>query len=235
MRGYKAILFIDLDGTLADFPFRKTVMPFVYKEVSKRAGISEKEARQLIIEEEHKREALMSKDRYDWDDIIRTVARRLGIGWDYNLAEIIEESNLSNGLLYPESKPTLQQLEDMDYLLYAATNGFYKYQNPVLEKLDLKRFFKAVITPDTIGHYKNEAGYFKPFLIDGLTSVMVGDEYVYDVFYPKKFGLKCVWINRPKQSIWNVDEVSQVDTSSERPDVVISSIGELPKVLEAIV
>jgi len=129
MRGYKAILFIDVDGTLADFPFRKTVMPFVYKEVSKRAGISEKEARQLIIEEEHKREALMSKDRYDWDDIIRTVARRLGIGWDYNLAEIIEKSNLSNGLLYPESKPTLQQLEDMDYLLYAATNGFYKYQH----------------------------------------------------------------------------------------------------------
>ncbi|MEM3403833.1 MAG: HAD family hydrolase [Nitrososphaeria archaeon] len=232
---YKAILFIDLDGTLVDFPFRKTVMPFVYEKISKKAGIPVKKVRHLIVEEENKREILIRNDRYDWDDITRTVARRLGIEWTHSLVKIIEESNLSKEFVYPESKPTLEQLIRKGYLLYAATNGFYRYQNPVLEKLKLKQYFKAIITPDTVGHYKNEIGYFKPFLIDGLTPVMIGDEYVYDVVYPKRFGLKTVWINKPKKSIWNVDEVSKVDISTEKPDMTIRSIEELPKAIETII
>jgi putative hydrolase of the HAD superfamily len=98
----------------------------------------------------------------------------------------------------------------------------------------LKKYFECVLAPDTTYYYKNQIEYFKPFISKGAQSVMVGDEYVYDVYYPKKFGLKTVMLCRTQNYKSNTEADIPLDEETVKPDAVIHEIYELPKTLELI-
>jgi len=228
------IVFIDLDGTIMKFPFKRKVLPIAFKEVSDRTGIRLDKIRQMMVEEEWNRERNLSNRRYDWDDIVRTIAARLGINWNKNLAEIAENCTVSRSLLYPHAKKVLKDLKK-NYIVCAATNGFYRYQNPMLEKLGLKMFFDQVITPDRVGYYKNDYGYFKSYLVQYTLPIMVGDEYFYDIYYPKRFGFKTVLVNRLQNSKWNMETASPSNGDIVEPDVTVHDLSELPQAIWRIV
>jgi len=230
-----AVIFIDLDGTIMKFPFKRKVLSFVIKKLSEETKMSTMKIRNIITEEEQRRERSLSDKRYDWDDMVKGIARRLGTNWSLDLGKLAEESALSIGYLYPHVKQTLRTLKKRGYVLYAATNGFYRYQNPIIEKLDLKKYFDCVLTPDTTHYYKNEIEYFKPFISKEAQSVMVGDEYVYDVYYPKKFGLKTIMLCRTQNYKWNTEADMPLDVETVKPDAVIHEIQELPKTVELII
>ena len=185
--------------------------------------------------EEYMRERSLSDKRYDWDDIVKDIARRLETSWSLDLGELTEELTLSYSYVYPCAKQTLRTLKKRGYVLCAATNGFFKYQNPILEKLDLKKYFDYILTPDTTCYYKNEIEYFKPLISKETQSVMVGDEYVYDVYYPKRFGLKAILLQRPQNYKWNMEAAMPADSDAVKPDAVIHKISELPETLESII
>jgi putative hydrolase of the HAD superfamily len=229
------VIFIDLDGTLMKFPFKRMVLPLVLQELSERTKTSSEKIRSIMIEEEIMRERTLSDKRYNWDDIVKEVAKKLGTNWSLDLGKLTGELTLSNGYLFPRAKQTLRTLKKMGYILCAATNGFFKYQNPIIEKLDLKKYFDYILTPDTTHYYKNEIGYFRPFISKGRQSVMVGDEYVYDVYYPKRFGLKAILLRNSQNYKWNTEAVAPADSDEVKPDAVINDISELPAALELIV
>jgi putative hydrolase of the HAD superfamily len=230
-----AVIFIDLDGTIMKFPFKRKVLPYVFKELSKKTKISPTKIRSIMTEEEYMREKSLSDKRYNWDDIVKDIAKRLGTSWSLDLGKLAEEMTLSHSYVYSRAKQTLKTLKKKGYVLCAATNGFYKYQNPIMEKLDLKKYFDYVLTPDTTYYYKNEIEYFRPFISKEKQSVMVGDEYVYDVYYPKRFGLKAILLRSPQNYKWNTEAAAPADSDEVKPDAVIKDISELPAALELIV
>jgi len=232
--GGNVIVFIDLDGTIMKFPFKRKILPIAFKEVSDRTGIRLNKIKQMMAEEEWIRERTLNNKRYDWDDIVRTIAGRLGISWDKDLAEIAENCTISKDLLYPYAKKVLKALKK-HYIVCAATNGFYRYQNLMMEKLGLKMFFDQVITPDRVGYYKNDFEYFKPYLIQYALPIMVGDEYFYDIYCPKRFGFKTVLVNRPQNSKWNLETASSSNGDTIEPDITVHDLAELPQAIIRVV
>jgi putative hydrolase of the HAD superfamily len=227
------IVFIDLDGTIMKFPFKREILPIAFKEISDITGIRLDKITQMMTEEERIRERNLNNRRYDWDDIVRTIAGRLGISWDKDLAEISENHTISGDFLYPYAKRVLKALKK-NYIVYAATNGLNRYQSPMIRKLGLKMFFDQVITPDRVGYYKNDFRYFKPYLVQYALPIMVGDEYFYDICYPKRFGFKTVLVNRPQNSKWNMEVASPSNGDIIEPDAVIHNLAELPKTIRRI-
>ena len=228
------ILFIDLDGTMVKHPFEIEIMSTVYEKISEEKGIDGHRVKQIIRDEEHMRVKAGRFDRYDFDDIVRTVAKRLGIQWNIDLSEKIRSADIPSTLLYPHVKETLEELKKKKYTMYLATNGLYRYQNPILEKLDLKKYFDDVITPDKVGCHKDSFGYFKKYLFDGFPAIMIGDEYISDIYYPKKFGLKTVWIRRPGTANEAIDWWLPVKEHIEKADAIVQEIDEIPTTLDLI-
>ncbi|MGQ9781250.1 MAG: HAD family hydrolase [Nitrososphaeria archaeon] len=109
-----------------------------------------------------------------------------------------------------------------------------QYQYPILEKLGLRKYFDYIIAPDKSGYYKNEIEFFKPYIPREGSSVMVGDEYGYDVYYPKKFGLRAILLKRPKNYRWSLESVTPVKDNTVEPDAIIYDISELPQAIQKI-
>jgi putative hydrolase of the HAD superfamily len=227
-------IFIDLDGTIMKFPFKRKILSYAIRELSEQTNTSPLKIKGMLMDKEYAREKSLSDRRYDWDDIVREVARELGTEWKHDLGKIAEESSISNSFIYPRTKRTLRGLRKSGYTLYAATNGLYRYQNPILEKLDLRKYFDYIIAPDKDGYYKNENEFFRPYMPKQGFSVMVGDEYGYDVYYPKKFGLKAVLLRRPQNYRWSLEGATPVGSDAEEPDAIIYDISELPRALKGI-
>ncbi|MGQ9781249.1 MAG: HAD family hydrolase [Nitrososphaeria archaeon] len=119
------VIFIDLDGTTVKFPFKRRILPYAIRELSEKANIDPQKVKKMLMNREYAREIELSNRRYDWDDIVKEVAKELGIEWKQDLGKLSEESKISNDFVYPRTKQTLKGLRSRRYILCAATNGFY--------------------------------------------------------------------------------------------------------------
>lgn len=244
-------LLIDLDNTVMSNPFRTKVFPEICKEFASRVDRLPSEILDLIHQEHKKREQdpkISAVDVMDWDAIVRQVSRQLKTDFEPSVVDLV--INYSH-------PPFIKILDRADIVLstlkaknrrriVGITNGLTKYQLPVLRALDLLRYFDDLLTPDRTGYLKSSKEFYVGYLPDsnlGL-KIVVGDDYKYDVFYPKKFGFLSVWVikesSSPKTTLSEIDPFNKAKMIHiprgffVRPDAVISDFSLLPNVIEQI-
>ena len=96
---------------------------------------------------------------------------------------------------YPGVHETLARLKEAGHVLVALTNGFAKYQVPVLEGLGLMQYLSGIYTPRGYWLRKTRGRVLcggSPRL--RLPHVHVGDTVAHDVWGAKQSGAVTVWL-----------------------------------------
>ena len=91
---WQSVVFIDLDATILKGPFESAVFPVVFAELSQKSGLDAPEIRQKVIQENLDRQRdpnVPATLAMDWDDILDTVAGRLGVKLEASAAPAISK------------------------------------------------------------------------------------------------------------------------------------------------
>ncbi len=238
-------LFFDLDGTLMVNPFGGVVFPTLTQDLAAQCGTPAEVIFARIVAEHDARLADPLPDRarsMDWDDIIGTVAARLGVQVRHNVEALVQAH---------AAPPHTRQLDDAGRSLaqlkpgrrlVVASMGLSKYQWPVLRGLGLYDWFDDFLMPDTTGAIKTEAAFYARYA--DVPRIHIGDRYDHDCFYPASFGAQTVLrLPLPDLAAWSPFErpahlhavIEQVDGAMPSldvlPDAIITHLDELPAVI----
>jgi HAD superfamily hydrolase (TIGR01549 family) len=202
------LISFDLDGVLQHSPFRWSSPDGVFGEIKRElvpyASIADPEqaARAVLalVDREHQGRLHSGQlvAAHDWDGIIALVANQLGYPGRLAVAEIMtrhcENPRLCEA--YAGARECLQTMADRGHTLVAITNGYRSYQEPVLRKLGLLGFFKALITPEAVGAAKPEPGIFRAAQAygDGSPGIHIGDVLTHDIAGAKRAGWQAVYV-----------------------------------------
>ncbi len=119
--------------------------------------------------------------------------------------------------LFDDVQPVLDRLIK-DFQLVSLTNG-----NADIIKTGVDHWFDFSLNSISVGKKKSEPDIYRQVLsmakIDAQQMVHVGDDPFQDVRGAKLAGIFSVWLNR-EQKPWEMDDY--------QPDVIISSLHELP-------
>ncbi len=156
----------------------------------------------------------------------------IGIG-DAALARQLSEQFIARrrarNLVYPEVPDALRKLEAR-YTLALLTNGAPDVQREKFDASKLAPFFKLSVVSGEEGIGKPDPRIFQLVLnrlgADPAQAVMVGDSLYRDVQGAQSAGLKGIWLNRQNT------QRAQADDLDITPDAVITSLSELPALLE---
>lgn len=244
-KDWQSVLFVDLDGTIIHGPFESAVFPAVFSELARKTGLDEKEIRRLAIQEnvDRQRDAKCSAvHAMDWDDIFDTVAAGLGVKLDAKAVELANShTRPPDTTLLDEADQVLRQLISSRRAIVVATKGLRKYQLPVLDALGLTPLFTDILTPDVNGVLKNKWAFYGDWPQAARLKISVGDHYEDDVVPPRRFGFKTIWKRNPTDDAWNYLDPFERPASFDyaegqavRPDAIIVSLSELPRVVEEL-
>lgn len=247
----RSVVFIDLDHTLLEGPFESVVFPQILGEISRATGLAYETLLQQVRRENLDR--LVNPDyspvqAMDWDDIFTCTADRLGVRLQSSALELV------NAYLSPPyihlHEGACEALEALASdkprrALVLATKGLRKYQLPVLDALELARYFDEVLTPDSSLVLKQSPAFYGRWPKITRLQIMVGDNYQDDVLPAHGFGFKTVWVNRqgadqaihhPWYSAFHPSDTSTaaggVREDPVQPDATIASLAELAPIID---
>lgn len=252
----------DLDGTLMQNPFGQWVFP----EIEERLSLAAKRPVRLAetLMREHSRRLAGPSPAvaaYDWDGMVQELADSLQAEVSLNIEQLVRKHSAEPkiSLLEPGIIAVLETLKLNGYSLAAVTNGFYKYQFPVMEKLGLSGFMTEVVTPERAGCCKPDAAILRNLLERGTVAAHVGDRLDHDVALARAAGVPAVWICRdlPEQlhallpekrtqraeftellkRHWDReqgDSGEQFDGQHHTPSHILLHLGELPGCMERL-
>jgi putative hydrolase of the HAD superfamily len=201
-----ALISFDLDGVLQQNPFQggrpDGVFGHMRRELAPhiRSDKPEADALALILQEHHDRmHSGQMVACFDWDDIVATVLARLGVPLKLDVAALVEQYAADPALcyLYPGAAACLQALTDAGHTLVTTTNGYRCYQEPVLRQLGILHCFRAMISPESAGAAKPEAGIFRAAEAYGEPGIHIGDTLPHDVAGAKRAGWQAIYIVQP--------------------------------------
>ena len=168
-------------------------------------------------------------DYYYWSEYLRELTRRLGAPESERgeLARRLIE-NFQNIQLWsrvmPDTAPFLEWLLAQGYLLGVVSNSVGTLERQLV-RLDLARYFQAILDSAIVGIQKPHSGIFKLALqrlaVEGWESVFVGDTYATDVGGAQLAGLTGVLMD-------------SVGAYPEAACPRISSLPELQRILEGL-
>lgn len=192
----------DLDGVIIQNPFAKGVFPWVREHVRggtpALAALEQAEAeRQMTAAVNNIWMSRMQEGEfvtaYDWDDILGEASRSLNGPEIPDIAGLVERFSAEEGMIeiLPGAAQGLQLLREHGATIHALTNGYRKYQWPVLVALGIEHYFDTVYTPEMIGFAKPQTGAFHA--IPNLNA-HVGDTLVHDVLGANLAGVTSVWM-----------------------------------------
>ncbi|WP_054949145.1 HAD family hydrolase [Numidum massiliense] len=135
---------------------------------------------------------------YDWDDIVQQCVAKLGLQLTIDVASLVKKHALPPKIYLLEDgvHDVLKALKKSGYRLAVVTNGFYKYQAPVMEALNIDALFDAVITPERVGYGKPDPRMLAPLQQKGEIVAHVGDRLDHDVCLANESGVTSVWVIR---------------------------------------
>lgn len=176
----------DLDGTLMQNPFGKWVFPEIEQLYNDCIGDDQANGIRSELIKEHRRrmKAGLIVDAYDWDDIVRHVFSTNGVSVHVDVAELLVKHTKPPKVYLLEENilQDLQILREKGFNLAVVTNGFEKYQKPVMDALGLTSFFDVIITPEKARYGKPQINMVKE-LHDTNNEIVahVGDRLDHDV------------------------------------------------------
>ncbi|WP_248926097.1 HAD family hydrolase [Paenibacillus hamazuiensis] len=188
----------DLDGTLMQNPFGKWVFPEIEALISERLQREFKSTEALVREHERRMSLNLTVAAYDWDDMVRRLLGELQLDLHIDVEQLVVKHSASPKIhLLEESViPTLKKLKERGFKLATVTNGFYKYQYPVMKELGLAEWFDEIVTPEKAGCGKPDAGILRGLRETGRIAAHVGDRLDHDVFLANESGVSSVLIYR---------------------------------------
>ena len=167
-------------------------------------------------------------DYYYWSEYLREFTRRLGVPEDgrgeltRRLVENFQNIQLWSRVM-PDTPAFLDWMMAQGYLLGVVSNSIGTLEGQLV-RLDLARYFHAILDSAIVGIQKPHAGIFKLALqrlgVDGSEAVFVGDTYATDIGGAQLAGIAGVLI----------------DTVAAYPEATcprISSLPELKAILES--
>lgn len=186
----------DLDGTLMQNPFGKWVFPEIADTVSGQLGKSYDTVAELIAEHEFRMDQGRYVEAYDWDEMLVGLCDRLGIDKPCEIEQLVRKHCVDPKvhLLEPGILEVLEELKRLGYSLAVVTNGFYKFQAPVMEVLGLLDMFEVVITPERVGTGKPDPEILQS--LPGKVVAHVGDRLDHDVQLANRSNLSSILIER---------------------------------------
>lgn len=188
----------DLDGTLMQNPFVDYVFPEIESTVLEKATSVGKVIDSLVSEHNRRMKENLIVEAYDWDDIVRRYLAQNQIEIEINVEDIVKKHSISPKVYLLEAGiiEALAQLKEQGYHLAVATNGFFKYQSPVLDALGLTEVFDLIITPEEAGYAKPNVKMFESLHEEGEIVAHVGDRIDHDVSLANELGIPSVFIYR---------------------------------------
>lgn len=196
----------DLDGVLIQNPFRDCVTPRlrdVVRGAPALASLPPEEAdRRMAAEVSRVWRDLQKAGEwvrgYDWDHVYGLAAESLGVQDLPPVGPLVEACcEARDGIqLLPGAGEGLALLAEKGVRMVAVSNNFTSVQIPVLEALDIRSYFGAVLGPDVMGTAKPDPKVFSGL---GSVSAHVGDTLSTDVAAARRAGVRSVWIARGEQ------------------------------------
>ena len=138
-------------------------------------------------------------------------------------------------LLEEETIPCLEALREQGYQLAIVSNaGNDADVQTLVDNKNIRKYFDLVLTSAACGIRKPNARIFE-FALERLNiapkqAVMVGDKLGADILGAHNAGIFSIWVTRRANIPANRDHADTI-----HPDATISSLGELPALLEQIV
>ncbi|GAY25499.1 Haloacid dehalogenase domain protein hydrolase [Desulfurococcaceae archaeon AG1] len=231
---FRAIIFFDLDSTLVINPFGRRVMPKVYEEVSKTLGISVDRVLEIFTKKHMEKVRVGDPRAYDWDYILSEMFIENGVKPRENI--FLEELHrvCSSVEVLDNAPRVLERLRDMGFYLVLSTNGFWKYQECVVREAGLLQYFREISSPDKKGCLKSSSCFYTTS-INGPIKISVGDNIVFDVYYPKKYGLKAIHVRRSVSIGEEYARILGIDLSKIEPDATVTSLTQVHDAIESII
>lgn len=201
----------DLDGVLMENPFQLGVFPHIVEHLVRHcqeAGKGRERESEVLRREIFRRllaihrKRLQAADRayqaYDWDAIVAELADDYGCREALRVEELVQhychEPYIKR---YDEADRVLSRLKEQGWRIGVITNGYTRYQVPVLEALGLYSCIDTIVTPDTAYGIKPESVIFHaiPGVRDGVW-IHVGDTLTHDIYGGREAGAQTAWIHR---------------------------------------
>lgn len=206
------------------------------------------------------------RDTYDWDAAATAVARAVSCREAFDVAQLVKEG-CSQGHVsaFEGATEILGELSNRGHVLVGVSNGFTRYQQPVLEALGLYPYFAALISPEETGTAKPDPSIFHAAADtvgagSPASAFHIGDTLIHDIAGAKAADMRVLWmcpslpagiaawdpVERPKHpdtlpllAAWSANEFAArlYDFSPEQlvPDAIIVSLVEISATIERLV
>ncbi|WP_069807857.1 HAD family hydrolase [Vulcanisaeta thermophila] len=222
------LILIDLDGTLLPLDAWEPVFHRVSELIAREAGVPEA---QVYAEAKALNRELMRRfdvRAFDWDYVFGEVARRYGVKLSPDVVESSLMEFVGGFRLFDGVFDILRLLREFNHEVAIATNGFSKYQSIVIRELGISKYISEIRTPDLIGCPKNCGEFFRG------ASAMIGDNPLFDVYYPSIYGLRTIFVGNWESRVKYVLDIWGIDLRGVRPDYMVSNTLELLDLLRRI-
>ncbi|WP_165452456.1 HAD family hydrolase [Paenibacillus thalictri] len=188
----------DLDGTLMQNPFGKWVFPEVEELISQQLKQPYKSTEALVREHERRMKENRTVEAYDWDEMVRELIGELKLELAIDVEQLVLKHSAAPKIYLLEEAviPVLKQLKVQGYSLATVTNGFYKYQYPVMKELGISEWFEEIVTPELAGCGKPNEQIFDGLRKSGEIVAHVGDRLDHDVYMANKTNVPSIFIYR---------------------------------------
>jgi len=197
------VLIFDMDGVLVKSTFFADILVKMicqrfedYNIEMERQKVFQEILRRFVnkLNEEDKTPA------YDWDLIVGEYLSEYKLPWACEIEDVFNSDIITEySTLYRDVTVNLDWLLEKGFKLALLTNGLGKYQNNIIEKLGIQRYFQKIMMPDPekIKFVKPHPEIFKE-VVEGFPEpyVMIGDSLYFDVYGAKKIGFETIWLAR---------------------------------------
>lgn len=225
----KKFVLLDLDDTILDFhkaeriALEKTLVALGLEATDEVLGrYSEINAAQWRLLEQGKLTRAEVKERR-----YQLLFEEFGIDADPVKAARTYEHNLSIGHYFIKDAEWVLEELSKKYELYLVSNGSTDIQMPRIASAGIEKYFTRMFISEAVGYNKPDVAFFGAVFatipdFDKQKAVMIGDSLSSDILGGKNAGITTVWFHPSDEAV----------TTASRPDHVISSLKQLPQLLE---
>lgn len=196
------VLVFDLDGVLVKSTFFSDVLlrmichHFEANDITIERGVVFQEILSRFIQKLNEEDKIPA---YDWDLLIREYMGEFNLSWKCEIEEVFNSDEITQYSSLYRDTGVLEVLLEKGYEMALLTNGLDKYQDSIITKLGLQRFFKRIIMPDpgNMRFVKPHPEIFKE-TVRGFEKphVMIGDSLYFDIYGANRVGFQTVWLLR---------------------------------------
>ena len=216
-------IFFDLDHTLWDFD-RNSKLTFkqIFKEQNIQLKIDDFLEVYMPINLEYWR--LYREDKISKSDLrysrLKDVFDAINYKISDDLIHIISDDYIKYlpkyNYLFDGTIEILEYLKGK-YQLHIITNGFEEIQNLKLQKSGIDKYFKEIITSESVGVKKPNPKVFEFALMKAKTttrnSIMIGDSYEADIIGALNFGMYAIHFTngvKPQKNILSIQSLAEL-------------------------